>query len=189
MAHTLHSGGAIGSDHQWGIQGADYGVIPYHYYLGEPTPYGNTRISEADAIEGLGKATVAARQMGRIEPNQFIRNHLIIRNWCQVKYAEAVFAITTMLPVGSLLDYGKTALIRQGKGGTGYAIQMAINEGKPVFVFDQERQDWFFHNHDGWRRSFVPTLTENFAGIGTRQINKFGVNAIKSVYCKTFKQC
>jgi alkylated DNA repair dioxygenase AlkB len=93
-----------------------------------------------------------------------------------------------MLSVGQEMNYGKKAKIQQGKGGTGYAIQMAIAEGKPVYVFDQVRNQWFKNTDGTWKKSDVPTLTKNFAGIGTREINEAGLQAIKTVYEKTLQE-
>ncbi len=95
-------------------------------------------------------------------------------------------AITTILKKGDPMKYGKVANISQGSGGTGYAIQMAINEKKPVYVYDQIRLKWFKNINSKWSESECPILTKNFAGIGTRQLNKFGKNAILQVYNKTF---
>jgi hypothetical protein len=36
------------------------------------------------------------------------------------------------------------------QGGTGYAVGMAILEGKPVYVFDQERKTWFANIDGKW---------------------------------------
>ena len=184
--YTNHSGGAIGADTIWGKIGEKFGVKSNHYWHKNKTPNGNKEISEADTKEGQQKVTTAARQMGRIEKTHTVRDERLIRNWSQVKYADAIFAITTMLSVGSEMNYGKKALIQQGKGGTGYAIQMAINEGKPVYVFDQIRNAWFKNINGKWEKSEVPTLTKNFAGIGTREINENGIKAINEVYEKSF---
>ncbi len=183
---TNHSGGAIGADILWEKIGAEFGMVNNkHYWFKNKTPFGNSEISKEDAIEGQTKVTIAARQMGRIEQSHQVRDERLIRNWSQVKYSEAIFAITTMLSVGDEMNYGKIALIRQGKGGTGYAIQMAINEGKPVYVFDQIRNEWFKNINDKWSRSEIPVLTKDFAGIGTREVNVSGKQAIRDVYFKT----
>jgi hypothetical protein len=185
---TNHSGGALGSDTQWDVIGKEFGMVNNkHYWTETKTPNGNTEISQADAIDGQQKVTEAARAMGRIEPTYQVRDERLIRNWSQVKYSDAVFAITTMLNVGAEMNYGKKAKIRQGKGGTGYAMEMAIQAGKPVYVFDQVRKEWFKNIDGTWERSEVPTLTPNFAGIGTREINEAGKQAIRDVYANTSK--
>jgi hypothetical protein len=182
-----HSGGAEQADVTWGKIGEKYGVVSNHYWMTEKTPHGNTEITKADEIEGQQKVTTAARQMGRIEPTHQIRNTKLIRNWSQVKYADAIFAISTLLKTGDKMNYDKPAKIVQVKGGTGYAVQMAINEGKPVYVFDQARNQWYSHIDGKWAKSEVPTLTKNFAGIGTSSSLKAnGIKAIEDVYKKTF---
>lgn len=184
--YTNHSGGAVGSDIQWDIIGREFGVINNkHYWMNNKTPHGNTEITEQDKIEGQKKVTIAARQMGRIEPTHQVRQELLIRNWSQVKYADAIFAITTLQKPGDEMNYGKKALITQAKGGTGYAVQMAINEGKPVYIFDQVRDKWFKNIGGVWSDSEIPILTNNFAGIGTREINAKGKQAIRDVFTKS----
>ena len=188
-SYVNHSGGAIGSDYDgWDKIGREFGVTNHiHYWMDEVTPYGNTEISKEDAVEGQKKVTIAARQMGRIEPTFQVRDKRLIRNWAQVKYSDAVFAVSTLLNAGDKMNYGKTAKIVQVKGGTGYAVQMAINEGKTVYVFDQVRKAWYENSAGTWTKmKEVPVLTPNFAGIGTREINEDGKNAIRAVYEKTF---
>lgn len=180
-----HSGGAVGSDTAWDVIGRRYGFVNHvHYWMNNRTPLGNREISEEDAVEGQIKATIAARQMGRIEETHQVRDERIIRNWCQVKYSKTVYAIGTFVNVGTALNYGKIAKCIQVKGGTGYAVQMAINEGKDVFVFDQIANCWFAHiEGQRWNRlSYAPELTRRYAGIGTRQITKRGEEAIEAVY-------
>lgn len=184
---TNHSGGALGADTQWDVIGREYGVVNHvHYWMNNKTPNGNQEISKEDMIEGQQKVTKAARDMGRIEPSHQVRDERLIRNWSQVKYSDAVFAITSLLEEGAEMNYGKKAKIRQGNGGTGYAVQMAINEGKPVYLYDQSKNQWYKNINGIWETSEVPKLTKNFAGIGTREINESGKEAIRSVYSNTF---
>jgi hypothetical protein len=85
---------------------------------------------------------------------------LFARNWLQVKNSDAVFAI-------GQLSYGTV------NGGTGWAVQMAIDHRKPVHVFNLSDEHWYVY--DPQQRLFVqeetPKLTKNFAGIGTRSID------------------
>lgn len=77
-------------------------------------------------------------------------------------------------------------------GGTGYAVSMGIQLGIPVYVFDMNTNDWYrwwdSRNCFLPEYSKIPELTKRFAGIGSRQITDEGIQAIKDVYEKTFKQ-
>ncbi len=50
------------------------------------------------------------------------------------------------------------------------------------------RNQWYKNLNGEWSKSEVPVLTKNFAGIGTREINEAGKQAIRDVYEKTFNQ-
>lgn len=65
---------------------------------------------------------------------------------------------------------------------------MAIDVNKPVYVFDQERNKWYTKLDEDWIEIGTPTLTPNFAGIGTRNINQNGIKAIRDVYENTFRE-
>jgi hypothetical protein len=65
---------------------------------------------------------------------------------------------------------------------------MAIDVNKPVYVFDQERNKWYTKLDEDWIEIGTPTLTPNFAGIGTRNINQNGIEAIRDVYENTFRE-
>jgi hypothetical protein len=75
-------------------------------------------------------------------------------------------------------------------GGTGYAVQMAINHVREVFVYCQVAKSWFKWSYPSLK--FVklkdtPKITyQDFAGIGTRQISPDGIQAIQDVYNKSF---
>jgi hypothetical protein len=72
-------------------------------------------------------------------------------------------------------------------GGTGWAVQMAIDDGKIVNFYDQEKCVWGRYCNGKWEKSDTPVLTKNFAGIGTRKLNDKGWMAIKEVCIKTFE--
>ena len=165
-----HSGGAVGADLEWARQGARYGIVSRHYWHRRRTPFGNTEISQEDFVEGVHHVLQANGTLCR-RPERHL--DLLARNWCQVKYSEAVFAIGRM---------------RQGRveGGTAWAVQMAIDVAKPVYLFDQESERWLGYADGTWRSCSTPVLTRSFAGIGSRQITPAGLRAIGEVYGKTF---
>jgi len=196
--YTNHSGGANGSDTEWDVIGKEFGMVNNnHYYTGvkspKNAPLGNVDITdEPIAVEGASKVAQAAKQMWGYKYNT-MKDQRLIRNWAQVANSDAVFAIGTLGKEGDIWKGDeKSAEPRKllkfaVQGGTGYAVEMAIQAGKPVYVFDQVRNQWYKNINGEWSKSEVPTLTKNFAGIGTREINEAGKQAIRDVYANTFK--
>ena len=118
--------------------------------------------------------------------------NLLARNWAQVKYSTQVFAIGVIVDPGakSSRGYYSKSKIQTVDGGTGYCCQMAINNLREVYVFDQLKLKWFRWSYS--TMSFIelketPKIkTQNFAGVGTREITADGIKAIEKVYSKTF---
>ena len=193
----MHSGGAVGGDSVWSTIAEEFGIPntpdrQKHYYYEEKTPIGNLEISELDYEEGRTKVAEAAKANWGYQYNAMSDSRLI-RNWSQVKYSDAIFAVGHLVKPGERIFPNQKNDTRVAKqvavaGGTGYAVEMAIQAGKPVYVYDQERKQWYKNIDGKWSKSDIPTLTKNFAGIGTRQINQDGINAIRSVFEKTFNR-
>ena len=194
---TLHSGGAIGADFAWGNIGASYGVSGKHYFdatdtrEGKRPPYGNTPITDEDRTIGERKAFHAGKTMGRLGSRaQKVADPLLIRDWNQVKNSDMVVAIAQKFDMpgdkfSNKSDDERVALVQQVSGGTGWAVQMAISEGKPVFVFNQADGKWYMNFMGVWKYAEAPVLSSDFAGIGTRGINAAGEAAIRECYEKT----
>lgn len=171
--YVNHSGGAVGSDSYWGAIGEKYGVVSEHYYYGNKTPNGNHQITQEQFEEGKEHVLKANETLHR-RPDAYM--NLLSRNYAQVKNSDAIFA------VGHL----KNGIV---DGGTGWAVQMAIDDNKPVYVYDQVRKQWFSNINGQWQVfSGIPKLTKNFAGICTRELNQDGKDAIKQVYENTFNE-
>ena len=189
--YTIHSGGALntgnkGDDQRksadlvWEDIGEEYGVKTKAYSFsghkhGSKSPVTLTKeqLKEADthlitAARGLNK-----RYYGT---EGYITN-LLRRNWFQVKNADTIFA------VGQLIT-GRTVV----EGGTGWAVQMAIDNNKSVYVYDQITNGWYSYSTENKQfiESAVPVLTKNSAGIGTREISSEGIQAIRGVFEATF---
>lgn len=177
--YTNHSGGAYGSDSYWGEIGKKYSVESKHYYgAGNKTPIGNTPVSSDALKEADSHLIEANKTLGRRFPTskEYV-NNLLRRDWQQVKNSDAIFAVSTIADNNTV------------NGGTGWAVQMAIDNNKPVHVFDQDKGKWYEYNYStkSWDETDTPTLTKNFAGIGTRKLNDAGKKAIEEVYKKTFE--
>lgn len=183
MNYTCHSGGCPGADMAWERVGKRYGVKTIAYSFHNHVQEGETpKILTVDELaEGWTHVKLADRTLKKnVESldSPYMRN-LLCRNWFQVKNSDAVFAI------GKLIDRHTV------DGGTGWAVQMAIDSDKPVFLFLQDAMGggWFrYMPIVGFEscRGEVPVVPENFAGIGTRALNEYGKDAIERVYHQTF---
>lgn len=197
---TNHSGGAFGSDIEWDKIGVKYGFKNHnHYFHGERSddnaPQGNFEISDDMYKEGGIKAAKAAKRNYGAKFN-ITKDSRLTRNWSQVKNSDAVFAIGKIVSSGEDIEAGgdAKAIAPSVAGGTGYAVGMAILNNTPVYVFNQVdtkkyKTGWYKYdpNTDDFISTDIPTLTRNYAGIGTRKINDSGKKAIEDVYKKTLE--
>ena len=169
---TNHSGGAYGADAAWDIVGREFGVVNHKHYRDSA----NTRLSARLKKSGV-KAAILTKEMmnaARAEVAKLlgitykddIRGNLQVRNYYQVSNADSVLAIAEIDPKSKN---------RGVKGGTNTAVQLAIKMGKPVYVWDTNSEQWYVYSKDGFVVSDTPVLTENFAGVGTRDIENYNV--------------
>lgn len=182
--YICHSGGCPGADMGWESVGYEYNVptIAYSFYNHQQNGKNPKILTVNQLNEGYAAARIASKTINRPFDTiryQYVKN-LMSRNWFQVKNSEAIFAISKGFVSEQVVE-----------GGTGWAVQMAVDNKKPVFVYDQPSRTW--HNYDYINNQFIiykstPILTKNFAGIGTRDLTEDGLIAIDSVYSNTFKK-
>jgi len=176
-----HSGGAVGSDNYWGKKTLEYGGKVNHYYLsGFKTPYGNKEMFlESDGIESIDKllTIVNEKYLHRKYPtSKAYVNNLLRRNYFQAKNSDTIYAISGMGEDGIVL------------GGTAWAVYMGIELGKKVYVLDQVLDEWYEWDYSvGTFLHYLPSvLSDNFAGIGTRNINDSAKKRIDELFELTF---
>ena len=188
---TCHTGGALGSDTVFEEEGMKLGlkINAYTYKTKYHQSPNKIEISEDDFLEGIEMVEIANKNLNRYGIHKY--KNLLARNWAQVKYSKQTIAIGQILNPGekSAKGYKCNSKIQSVDGGTGYACQMSVDNMKPLYVFDQVKRKWF-------RWSYTTSIFiececpeiyfQDFAGIGTREINEFGISAIKMVYEKTF---
>lgn len=183
--YTNHSGGAKGADFEWDKIGRLYGVEAHIHWRPEHLK----SITKEGEAQMLHDVKLAATRLGR--PTSFKGIELVQRNWLQVHHAEAIFAISYIINPGEkdfkgFMNKTEKQIV---SGGTGWAVEMAIQKYKPTDVFDMTTNQWYcwvsaeckFVLRD------IPVLTEKFAGIGSRFLTPQGIQAIVDVYNKTFK--
>jgi hypothetical protein len=188
---VCHSGGAQGADTYFETIGESYGVKTkaYSYKTKYHSSENKVEISQEDFIEGMDEVNRANKVLGRFGIHKYI--NLLARNWAQVKYSKEVFAIGSIVEPGAKGNKGyyNKSKYQVVDGGTGYACQMAVNNDRDVYVFEQNKDKWFRWSYTALRFIEIvePSISyQDFAGIGTRKINDNGISAIQELYRRTF---
>ena len=176
MKNTCFSGGAQGSDTIFELEAIKKGfnVVAYSFD-GHNTKSQNTQILTSNQLkEGYEHIKIANKRLNKNISNvsSYVKN-LISRDWFQVKNSDTIFAI------------GNLATENTVRGGTGWATQLAVDNKKPIYLFEQNDNQWYYYDYESDRFEIyekMPKLTEKFAGIGTREINDNGIQAIKNLF-------
>lgn len=172
---TAFSGGAQGADLVWEAEAKKLGLpITFTHYL--PAHAAGLSLENTAVVR---KAIIeACKSMGRLWPTKSLA--YIQRNYLIVRSADAVFAIGTLQQ-----EKGMEDIVR---GGTGWGVQFAIHQQKPVFLYNQLTEQWMEYN-DPFNyflpAESIPTLTSKPALIGSRQLSKAGLVAIQQVLTQT----
>ena len=189
---TNYSGAAIGTDKYFEQEFIKQGGRQVNFVvdnLKALTAEQNKEVEDAylKAVKDLGRMPLS---YDWLNPDKIVNDKkvyysggLVRRDYLQAKSADSIFAISTIIEPGMKDKKGYVNKTNQQKveGGTGYGVQMGINLGKIVYVFDQLKNQWFVWNNDKFIETQIPMLTKKFAGIGTREINENGKKAIRDV--------
>jgi len=187
---TNHSGGAYGGDTFWDIIGREFGVTEHKHYRdsGNQSLSKQLRDNKVTATvltkEQMNKArTELEALLGKKYPDT-IQGNLQVRNYYQVINSDAVFAIAKLDnsedtskpdnltdPTKSIKSYKFDKV----KGGTNTAVQLGIKLNKPVYVWNITSEKWYKYDGFQFVETETPTLTKNFAGVGSRDIENYNV--------------
>lgn len=112
------------------------------------------------------------------------KNKLILRNFYQVNNSDAVIA------VGKFAAQPNTDFRLNVNGGTGWAVELGILQGKQVYFYSVGNKKWAKFNYEtnNWEAiEGLPPKFNNFAGIGSREVGDVGEQAIRD-YLMQFKE-
>ena len=172
MAFTIISGGANGVDLEAEKLARHYGlpvkvlIPPCHPRKASIQPLTRQQLAEAIPV-----TTQVAFRLGK-QLTSPISTQYIHRNYHIVKQADMVLAFTGFSPDK-----------KQCLGGTGWGVEMAKVLQKVLYVYDVERNRWFWYesSHDVFWSSngmseeeiLIPTLVKSTAIIGLRNIYEY----------------
>lgn len=162
----FYSGGAVGSDTEWGNVAQKYGFNITHYTVND---YDKLSRDDKESIEKQYKEVVERLQRKQLSADSY-SGKLVRRDMLQANSADSILAIGRL---------GKNGHV---DGGTAYATERGIIRGIPVYLFDQNDNHWKTYNGEKFVDCEQPSLTQHAALIGTRQITDDGKRAIQNVF-------
>ena len=171
---TNHTGGAYGADSIWASMFREKGVINNHY-----RPINDKGTAKTKELYKLGDKIIQitpeeAKAGFKLNSNLGNTTHdMNNRNYVQVANADTILAVAPIVK-------GKVT------GGTGSAVRMAEHLGKDVYVLDIETVKWYKSEGGKYVKvDNVPSITNNFAAIGTRGIESYSTKSKTGDWVKT----
>ena len=95
---------------------------------------------------------------------------------------------TILLQADTIFAFGHMARdCKTLRGGTGWCVQMAMDMGKIVYVYDLDTSTWFqVRNNRFYLKPDAPTLALKSVVLGSKQIGSFANNEIQHLFHRTF---
>lgn len=162
----FYSGGAVGSDTEWGNVAQKYGFDMIHYTADD---YDKLSDDDKKQVEKQYKEVVERLQRRQLSVDNYF-GKLVRRSMLQANSADSILAIGR---------FGKNGHV---DGGTAYATERGIIRGIPVYLFDQDDNHWKTYDGEKFINCEQPNLTRHAALIGTRKITDTGKRAIQNVF-------
>ena len=190
---VMLSGGSEGAQQTWALQAQKKGIPTIHYTFSKhektiksSTPGFRRTLSKSELQNADSSIRTANLTLKRpIEDmTEYVLN-LQRRNAYQINNSEAVYAIGEFAPPSA--NHPPSTRV---KGGTGWGVQMGIDKGKSVYLYEQSQGKWFKWNKAADRFTTIkepPKPPSRWTGLGVRKINQRGSEAISSFLNKHFK--
>jgi hypothetical protein len=177
----LFSGGAPGAEAEFGACAERHGVEEVNFTFDGHTiarPRGIRVLNHEELQAGDVSLEYVSRLLHRRYTDAPTIRRVLQTLWYQVNHGQEVYVIGTLLEDGTV------------RGGTGWGAEFAKLCNKPLFVFDQGRNDWFEWTGGDWRAAGTadpPVITHpHFTGTGTRVLEDNGRRAIGGLFDRSF---
>jgi len=174
----LFSGAANGAEAAFGEAAEKHGIDEVNFTF-EGHKDARTRgirvLTHAELKQGDVSLAYVSRLMNRTYPDTLLFRRVLQSIWHQVNNGQEIYVVGHVLKDGTV------------KGGTGWAAEFAKLCNKPLFVFDQEDDQWRRWTGETWVSESKPKITHpKFAGTGTRILQPNGNKAINELFARSF---
>ncbi len=177
----LFSGGAPGAEAEFGACAERHGVEEVNFTFDGhriARQRGVRVLNHEELLVGDVSLDYVSRLMHRRYTDSPTLRKVLQTLWYQVNHGQEIYVI------GAVQDDDTV------RGGTGWGAEFAKLCNKPLYVFDQERDGWFWWSGTAWERkdrTAAPVITHpHFTGTGTRTIRENGKAAIEGLFTRSF---
>ena len=175
----LYSTGSSGAEFCFGEFAEKYGIDEVNFSF-EGHERGRTRgirvLNHEELKQGDVSLTYVSALMHRTYPDTTFIRKVLQTIWYQINNSQEIFVI------GKILEDNTV------RGGTGWGAEFAKLCNKTIYVFDQEKNNWFKWNRTNWIEYQEPIITNiHFAGSGTRFLTENGRKAIEDLFKRSFE--
>lgn len=195
LVNICLSGGAPGADEQWGMCAGARGDAVYHFsYTGH-----RIRVPEAERVvlpdellreadPHLERANSALERRLPYQKRGTI--NLLRRNYFQARDTGSIYAVAGFSrdPSDDLFSgFQPRMTCKDISGGSAWACQMFVDRFAPgtplpLYLFDQVGGQWYEWKGAFFARMPMPPIPQGiWTGIGTRDLNTTGKEAIRSL--------
>jgi hypothetical protein len=173
----LVSGGHRGAEAEFGRAAKRWGLeqttLSFEGHAME-WPVAVKVLSDAELAKGDVSMEIVSQRMGRTYHQADLIRRVIQSLFHMVNASYRVFVIGHILADDTV------------KGGTGWAVELARLFNRPVWVFDQERANWFLWRDGRWDPDTPSIGDRTFCGTGTRNLTDEGRRAIDELFRRSF---
>jgi hypothetical protein len=176
----LFSGGAPGAEAAFGACAEKRGIEEVNFTFDghEIVRRRGVRVLNHEELQAgdVSLAYVSRLMHRRFTDSPMIRK-VLQTLWYQVNSGQEIYVVGTILEDGTV------------RGGTGWGAEFAKLCNKPLHVFDQDKDNWYWWTGDGWKVAGAPgpvVMHPHFTGTGTRSLQKNGLAAITDLFARSF---
>jgi hypothetical protein len=175
----LFSGGAPGAEAEFGACAERHGIEEVNFtFEGHRIERrrGVRVLNHEELLNGDVSLTYVSRLMHRRYADAPTIRKVLQTLWYQVNSGQEIYVVGTIVEDGTV------------RGGTGWGAEFAKLCNKPLFVFDQDKNRWYYWGGDEWEpQRETPLISHpHVTGTGTRDLKPNGKRAIEDLFTRAF---
>jgi hypothetical protein len=173
----FYGGGHRGAEEEFGKLAEEYGMKEVNFsFEGHNLSrnVGVQMLNDAELKKGDISMDIVSARMGRSFSRVNKIRKVIQSIFHMINNGYQIFVIGWILP-------DKTV-----KGGTGWGVELGKLFNRPIFVYEQDRKEWFSWIDNAWQQVTPVISHKTFAGTGTRNLTEDAKKAMEDLFKRSF---